>query len=197
MPEANPTPPRMKYEKSTLSSYNRVAAEKERVEREEFRRQRAQQRVIIAEQNRQQTPPSAPQKVPLKGGYILFYLVLGLAIGKDLIDIFCAVLDAAGTGLSLTIIGSVIGIPLAVFSEVLDKLATFFLDTTMMFYFWYTGGKLGRRLVIMSIGAIIDAVPLLNALPITTLTFVLAFLAGRVANKVPGAAQASSLAKKI
>lgn len=116
----------------------------------------------------------------LKGGLILFWTVAGIAIGKDLLDILCALFDLIGVGLAGTVLAAPIGIPLAVLSEIINKLSGLIIDATMLVYFWYIGGKMGVRLAAISIGAILDAVPLLNVLPMTTITFFLAYLIGKV-----------------
>lgn len=155
------------------------------------------QKIEKANAEKQQSQTSTA----LKGGYILFFLVLGLAVGKDLFDIVVTLLDAIGAGLSATFFGSVVGVPLIVFIEAFSKYLTIFIDGTIMFYFWIIGGRFGQRLVVMSIGAIIDAIPFLAILPLTTLTFVFAFLAGRVVKKVEskagGTMVTSAIAKKI
>ena len=156
------------------------------------------QRVVARTRVQQEERRSSP---PLKGGNLLFFLVFGLAIAKDLLDLLALLLDAIGVGLSATVIGAVVGIPLAIFSEVLSKFAALAIGGTILFYFWFTGGKFALRLVVMSIGAIIDAVPVLNALPITSITFVFAFIIGRAISKVEssvlGGAATSVIAKRI
>jgi hypothetical protein len=151
-------------------------------------------RTRVSQEERRSSPP-------LKGGNLLFFLVFGLAIAKDLLDLLALLLDAIGVGLSATVIGAVVGIPLAIFSEVLSKFAALAIGGTILFYFWFTGGKFALRLVVMSIGAIIDAVPVLNALPITSITFVFAFIIGRAISKVEssvlGGAATSVIAKRI
>ena len=170
------------------------------------RERAAAKRANVRAQNRA-GEETATQKKPkkasaaLKGGYILFFLVLGLSVIKDISDIIFNLLTFGGTALSATLIGAPIGIPLLIFSEATSLFLTMFTDGTSMLYFWFTGGKLGVRLAIMSVGAIIDAVPGLGVLPITTITFVLAFLAGRaiskVESKVGGGLVTSAIAKKI
>lgn len=137
----------------------------------------------------------------LKGGFLLFFLVLGFAIAKDLLDLAVLLMDAIGAALTGTVVGSVVGIPLAFVSEVVDKIAALMVNMTFLFYFWYIGGRMSLRLVVMSIGAIIDAVPVMNALPITSITFVLAFVVGRAISKIEsnvlGSAATSIISKRI
>ncbi len=124
------------------------------------------------------------KKMAVKGGPVLFWLVAGIAIAKDIIDVFSAILDLAGVGLSATGVGAPVGIPLTILSEVIDKIAGFMIDFTLVAYFGYIGGGFALRLVIMSIGAIIDAIPGIDVLPLTTLTFFAAYIFGRVTKKI-------------
>ena len=135
------------------------------------------------EQSPQELRKSA-KAMAVKGGLTLLLLVAGIAVVKDLIDIFSALLDAAGAGLSLTVVGAPVGVGLIALSEIIDKVAGLCIDFTLIAYFWYIGGGFALRLVIISIGAIIDAVPALDILPLTTLTFFAAYLFGRAAKKI-------------
>ena len=113
---------------------------------------------------------------------MLFWFIAGLAVGKDLLDVLSVILDAIGVGLSATIVGAPVGIPLVFFSEILDKIAGLLYDFIMVTYFAYIGGRLSARIVIVSVGAMIDAIPILDVLPLTTLTFFLAFALGKKVN---------------
>ena len=123
------------------------------------------------------------RNMAVKGGPVLFWLVAGIAVCKDLIDILSTIIDAVGAGLALTVIGAPIGAGLAILSEVIDKLAGLAIDATLMVYFGYIGGGFALRLVIMSVGAIIDAIPGLEILPLTTVTFFIAYIGGRMTKK--------------
>lgn len=119
-----------------------------------------------------------------KGGYVLFFLVLGVALIEDLLDGAFILLQFVGTGLSATAVGAPLGIPiafLAIFGEKLVGLLTTF---TLLFYFGFIGGRFALRLAVMSVGFIIEMVPFLSLLPFTTFTFVLAFTLGRISKKV-------------
>ncbi len=120
----------------------------------------------------------------VRGGMLLFWLVAGIAFAKDLIDIFSVLLDLVGTGLSATAIGAPVGIPILIFSELIDKGSGILIDFTLVAYFGYIGGGFALRLVIMSIGAIIDLIPGVDLLPLTTVSFFAAYLLGRGAKKV-------------
>lgn len=137
----------------------------------------------------------AAQKMVVKGGPVLFWLVAGCAVVKDIIDIVSALLDAIGLGLTATVVGGVVGVPLAVFSEILDKASGLFIDFTVVAYFGYIGGGFALRLVTLSIGAVIDAIPGLNVLPLTTVSFFAAYLLGRTVQKATQSSLIANTAK--
>ena len=123
------------------------------------------------------------KNMAVRGGMVLFWLVAGIAFAKDLIDIFSALLDLVGTGLAATAVGAPVGIPILVFSELVDKVSGILIDFALVSYFGYIGGGFALRLVIMSIGAIIDLIPGVDLLPLTTVSFFAAYLIGRGAKK--------------
>ncbi len=122
---------------------------------------------------------AAGKNMAVKGGPVLFWLVAGCAVVKDIIDVFAVLLDLLGIGLAATAVGAPIGIPLTIFSELLNKISGIFIDFTVVAYFGYIGGGFALRIVIMSIGALIDAIPFLDILPLTTVSFFAAYLFGR------------------
>ena len=132
----------------------------------------------------------------VKGGPVLFWLVAGIAVVKDVIDIASVIIDAIGLALSATVVGSVVGVPLMVFSEIIDKASGLLIDFTLIAYFRYIGGGFALRMVIMSVGFIIDAIPYLDILPLTTLTFFAAYLFGRAVKKA-AEIQSSPLARAV
>ncbi len=79
-----------------------------------------------------------------------FYMIVGIAIIKDLVDL----IDLTGIGVILT---SILG---------------FFIDFIVWFYFFYTGVKYyeGRKLATFLISAIIEIIPGLNILPTFSFT---------------------------
>ena len=119
----------------------------------------------------------------VRGGMLLFWLVAGIAVAKDIIDVFTVLLDLVGDGLSATVVGAVVGVPILVFSELLDKAAGLLVDFVIGSYFGYIGGGFALRLVIMSIGAIIDLIPGVDLLPLTTVSFFAAYLLGKGVQK--------------
>lgn len=137
---------------------------------------------------------TAAAEISLKGGPVLFWLVAGIAVVKDLIDIGVTLMDALGTALTATAVGAVVGIPLGVLAEIIDKIAGMLIDFTLVAYFGYIGGGFALRLIIMSIGAIIDAIPFMEVLPLTTISFFAAYFFGRAAK---AAVQSSGMAKKV
>ena len=138
----------------------------------------------------------AAKNMQVKGGMVLFWLVAGCAVIKDVIDVASALIDAIGLALTATVAGALVGVPLGVFSEILDKASGIFIDLTVVAYFSYIGGSFALRLVIMSIGAIIDAVPGLDVLPLTTVSFFAAYLLGRAVKKALEV-QSSSLGRTV
>lgn len=137
---------------------------------------------------------TAAGNMQVKGGPVLFWLVFGIAFIKDIVDVFSVLLDLLGLALSATVAGAVVGIPLGIFSELLDKGTGIMIDFTLVAYFAYIGGGFALRLVIMSIGAFIDALPFLDVLPLTTVTFVAAYVFGR---GVKAIAQAGNTTQKV
>lgn len=131
------------------------------------------------------------KNMAVRGGMLLFWLVAGIAVAKDLIDVFSALLDLAGFGLAATAIGAPIGIPIMAFSELIDKISGILIDFTLVAYFGYIGGGFALRLVIIGIGAIIDMIPFVDLLPLTTVSFFAAYLLGRAAKKAIEVANSS------
>ncbi len=134
---------------------------------------------------------SEANNMAVRGGPVLFWLVAGIAVIKDIIDVFSVLIDALGLAAEATVIGLPVGVGLQVLSEMIDKLSGLFIDVTVVAYFGYIGGGFALRLVIMSIGYIIDAVPGLDVLPLTTVSFFAAYLLGRVVKKATQIAESS------
>jgi hypothetical protein len=126
----------------------------------------------------------AQRSAPPKGGYILFFLVLGIALGEDLLDLMFLLIQGLGMGLSATAIGAPVGVALSFLGKFGEFLVGLIVSFTLFAYFAFIGGRFALRLVIMSIGFIIEAIPVLGVLPFTTITFVAAFVFGRIMNKV-------------
>jgi len=114
---------------------------------------------------------------------LFFFLVGGLAVAKDLVDIGAGILELVGTGLSATGVGAAVGVPIALVAGWISLIIGIFVDFTIAIYFWCIGGRFAFRLVFISIGGILDAVPALNLLPWTTIMFVVAYAIGKV--KIP------------
>ncbi len=132
----------------------------------------------------QVTTVTTTAKNTMKGvGLLFFFLVGGLAVGKDILDIGTAILELLGLGLSATGVGAAVGAPLALVGGWLTVIVGLFVDFTIAIYFWCIGGRFAFRLVFTSIGGILDDVPGLDLLPITTLMFVFAYMIGKV--KIP------------
>ena len=129
----------------------------------------------------------------VRGGMLLFWLVAGIAIAKDLIDVFSALLDLLGTGLTATVVGAPVGMPIVIFSEIIDKTSGILIDFTLVAYFGYIGGGFALRLVVMSIGGMIDMIPVINVLPLTTVSFFAAYLIGRGMKKAVQIAESNAV----
>jgi hypothetical protein len=124
---------------------------------------------------------AAPQKKGVKGGPVLFWLVAGIAVGADIIDIFTSLLGLVALGLQIIpIVGTAAGMAIGAFSIGINFVSGLFINFTMLTYFAYIGGSLGRRLVVISIGAIMEVIPGLEVLPLTTAMFFLAYSIGKI-----------------
>ena len=160
---------------------------------QELRAQRRELANVRSTRNRMQTSASYEEEsanfidnaksMAVRGGMVLFWLVAGMAVAKDIIDVFSGLLDLVGLGLSATAVGAPIGIPIMAFSELIDKISGVLIDFTLLAYFGYIGGGFALRLVVMSIGGILDMIPGLDVLPLTTVSFFAAYLLGRGAKK--------------
>lgn len=146
----------------------------------------------------------APQKEGVKGGPVIFWLVAGIAVAKDILDIFTSILELIGLGLQvIPVIGTAVGIAIGGASLGLSVVSSMFVDFIMLTYFTYIGGSVSRRLVVMSIGAIMEFIPGLSILPMTTIMFFLAYFVGKikiikaVASLNPAARRAYALASKL
>ena len=121
--------------------------------------------------------------------WLFFWLVAGIEIGKDLLDPVWDAIAAAGIGLTATVVGSVVGIPLSVFAIGMSWLVSLTVFIITMVYFIYTKQSILLRLVIISISTIIGMIPALNILPDATIGFFVAAFAGAIAkmgNKLVG-----------
>jgi uncharacterized membrane protein len=87
-------------------------------------------------------------------------------------------------GLTATGLGAVIGVPILAISWIVSFLFGLVINFAIAAYFFSTGQGISRRLAIQSIGFIIELVPFVSLLPLTTATFVLAHFIGKVPNPV-------------
>lgn len=114
--------------------------------------------------------------------WLFFWLVAGITIFKDLIDVAFNFLEAATAA-------TVAGIPVAIIVVLLGALMTITVGIITFLYHVHTRKPLGIRLVITSIGAFIGMLPIMNLLPEAFLTFCVAAFAGnitQVAGKLVG-----------
>jgi phosphatidylglycerophosphate synthase len=125
---------------------------------------------------------------PQKLGGIFFWMTVGIALFKDLvIDPFSDLLIAAGMGISATVVGAVVGIPLAVFVWLIAFGSTCTVWLLMQAYFHTHGGvhpsaKM-KRFAAWILAVFIGMIPFLKQLPETTvLFFILAWLENTIRN---------------
>lgn len=121
---------------------------------------------------RAEKPTSTSENITKKtANLVLFWLVAGIEIGKDLLDFVWAGLEALGVGLTATVVGAVVGIPLSVLAIGMSWITSLTVFVISMTYFIYTKQSIILRLVIMSISTIIGMIPGLNLLPEATIGF--------------------------
>ena len=128
---------------------------------------------------------------------LFFFLVLGLAIVKDLVDLMSHALSALGVGITGVTggLGVIVGAPLIAISWVVSSIVGLFVNFTIAAYFFSQGQGLSRRLAIQSIGFIIELVPFVSLLPLTTLTFVMAHIIGKAPNPAKKVMQLAHVSK--
>lgn len=127
-------------------------------------------------------PTSTGENIAKKAtNWLFFWLVAGIEIAKDLLDLIWDALDAVGVGLSATVVGSVVGIPISVFSIGMSWLMSLTVFIITMVYFVYTRQSVMLRLVIISISTIIGMIPMLNILPDATAGFFVAAFTSAIA----------------
>gem|GEM_PF-4798877 len=113
--------------------------------------------------------------------WLLFWLVGGIEISKDLLDLVWGLLESLGVGLSATGVGAVVGIPISFFAIGMSWLVSLTVFIITMVYFIYTKQSVLLRLVIISISTIIGMIPGLNILPDATIGFFVAAFVGTIA----------------
>lgn len=155
--------------------------------------QSSQNSIVVEEQ----ITPS--QKKGVKGGPVIFWLVAGIAAAKDIVDIFTIFLNLVGLGLQvIPVVGTAVGAGVLFISMGIGFLSGMFVNFILLTYFTYIGGSLARRLVVVSIGAIIELVPGLNILPTTTIMFFLAYYVGKTGiTKIIPVVSKTSIGKKL
>lgn len=115
-------------------------------------------------------------------GGLSYFFMLGICIIKDLLDLAWTALAVVGLGLSATVVGALVGIPLFVFAKALAVLCGLGVSMLILTYLFATdsttgvgiaGKVIARRLIIPFIILIIDSmVPGVEALPVTTICFI-------------------------
>ena len=120
----------------------------------------------------------APQKKKTIFG-LAFWLILCVCILKDAVDVLCALLEAAGVGLSATVVGSVAGIPIAGVAFILDLINSLITNMILFAYFYLRGDRSASKLITRGLSMLVDMIPGLDILPMTTAMFVIVHLAER------------------
>ncbi len=127
------------------------------------------------------TGESAPKTAT---NWVFFWLVAGIQMMKDALDLLWGALSAVGFGLSATGAGAVVGIPIALFSIGMSFIIALFVFMITLSYFAYAKKSMGIRLVITSIGVIMGMIPGVNLLPETTIAFFLGFFFENIIKKL-------------
>jgi hypothetical protein len=94
---------------------------------------------------------------------------------SDLICIIAAILVSAGMGLTATVAGAVVGIPLAAFAHGVSLLTSFnaFMFSTGYYLYHRVPLMEGRKLATWGVSAIMKVFPYSNLFPTLTFSFVL------------------------
>lgn len=104
---------------------------------------------------------------------LFFWLVAGIMMAKDIIDLLLSALEAATTA-------TVVGIPIAIFCAILGGIMTFTVAIIAFTYHVYMRRGIMTKLMITSIGMLIGMIPILNLLPDATIAFFASFFAGTI-----------------
>lgn len=112
---------------------------------------------------------------PKKIGGMVWWLLLGMFVFFDLMSILLNILIAVGTGLSATVVGAVVGIPLAILAEGGDIFLIFTALLISNTFFWLNGVSLlgVKKLVTMFMSVIIEFIPIVSILPSASISFIL------------------------
>lgn len=111
---------------------------------------------------------------------LFFWLVAGIMIAKDLIDLLLTAIEAVTAA-------TVVAIPISVLCAILGAIMTFTVAIIAVIYHIYTRRGIVTKIMITSICALIGMIPVINLLPDATIAFFASFFAGsimKVAGKV-------------
>jgi hypothetical protein len=129
---------------------------------------------------------------------MVWWLILGMLVFSDIASILLNILVATGLGISVTVVGAVVGIPLMLLAW--GGGAFLLLNGILItsYYFWTNGVNLmgAKKLATMATSAIIEVLPLLSVLPTASISFVVVTVVenaerssgilGAVAKHIPG-----------
>jgi len=111
---------------------------------------------------------------------LFFWLVAGIMILKDIIDLFLSGIEAMTAA-------TVIGIPISIACMILGGIMTLTVGIIAMIYHLYSRRGIMTKFMITSICALMGMIPIINLLPDASIAFFASFFVGRamgIAKKV-------------
>ncbi len=153
-----------------------------------------------------QSGNDATEEKPKKKLGIAFFTVLCLCVIKDLLDVLFIILAAAGAGLSATGVGAVVGIPLTGVVMLLSFLVSLFMSFILFGYWTLRGGNVAKNLIKQGMSSLVESIPLINILPLTTIIFVISHIdlkkvsggvAGKIVSKTVGRTPVGIITSKV
>src|SRR3989344_9247750 len=131
-----------------------------------------------------------------KLGGVFWWLMLGLMGFSDIGTALCNILVTVGLSLTATVVGSIIGIPLAVLGYGASLLISLNAFMFSMGYYWTNKVPLleARKLATLGVSVIIKGIPYGNLLPTLTISFVVVTL---MENAKRGSGIIGAVAKKV
>jgi hypothetical protein len=112
------------------------------------------------------TYEDAPPEQPKLIGGFFWWLILGLCIILDLLDVIFSLFE-------LALAATVIGIVVSAIIYVLDVIIDFTMNTVIGGYYSFNGASMARSLILLSIEFIMEQIPVIEVLPMLSVVFVL------------------------
>ena len=115
---------------------------------------------------------SPVSKLPKLGGFA-FFAIHALMIFADIMSVVMELFIAAGLGLTATLVGSIVGIPLAVIGYGGQFIVDVNAFLIAFLYYWWNHVPLmeTRKLATIGVSAIIKVLPIIGGLPTATISF--------------------------